>query len=87
MVARQRCSAWIDYTRVVTERGLTERQIVVRWVRTMLAVFLLLGLSFGTWLSRLPAVRDQLDASTLQMTVFGLCLATGSVVGLIRRMV
>lgn len=83
MVARQRCSAWIDYTRVVTERGLTERQIVVRWVRTMLAVFLLLGLSFGTWLSRLPAVRDQLDASTLQMTVFGLCLATGSVVGLI----
>lgn len=75
--------ALIHYTRVVTERGLTERQIVVRWVRTMLAVFLLLGLSFGTWLSRLPAVRDRLDASTLEMSVYGLCLAAGSVVGLV----
>ena len=56
---------------------------MLRWVRTMPAVFLLLGLSFGTWLSRLPAVRDLLDASTLQMTVFGLCLAAGSVVGLV----
>jgi len=73
----------IHYTRVVTERGLTERQIVVRWVRTMLAIFLLLGLSFGTWLSRLPAVRDRLDASTLEMSVYGLCLAAGSVVGLV----
>lgn len=60
-----------------------ERRQVLRWVRTMPAVFLLLGLSFGTWLSRLPAVRDLLDASTLQMTVFGLCLAAGSVVGLV----
>lgn len=56
---------------------------MVRWVRTMPAVFLLLGLSFGTWLSRLPAVRDRLDASTLEMSIYGLCLAAGSVIGLI----
>lgn len=48
----------------------------------MLAVFALLGLSFGTWLSRLPAVRDHLEASTLDMSVYGLCLAFGSLVGL-----
>ncbi|MGK0722637.1 MFS transporter [Leucobacter sp. W1478] len=67
----------------MTARSLSERQIVVRWVRTMLGIFLLLGLSFGTWLSRLPAVRDRLDASTLEMSIYGLCLAAGSVVGLV----
>lgn len=67
----------------MTKTGDTERQVVVRWVRTMLAIFLLLGLTFGSWLSRLPAVRDKLGASTLEMSVYGLCLAAGSVVGLV----
>ncbi len=57
--------------------------MIVRWVRTMPAIFLILGLSFGTWLSRLPAVRDQLGASTLEMSIYGLCLAAGSLIGLI----
>lgn len=48
----------------------------------MPAVFLLLGLSFGSWLSRLPSVRDALDASTLEMSFYGICLAGGSIIGL-----
>lgn len=54
----------------------------MRWVRTMPAVFLILGLSFGSWLSRLPSVRDALDASTLEMSFYGICLAGGSMIGL-----
>lgn len=61
----------------------TDRRLAIRWVNGVLVVFVLLGLGFGTWLSRLPAVRDRLDASTLEMSVFGLMLALGSVTGLV----
>lgn len=54
----------------------------MRWVRTVPVVFLIVGLGFGTWLSRLPAVRDHLDATATEMSVYGLCLALGSLVGL-----
>lgn len=53
-----------------------------RWANGILAIFFLLGLGFGSWLSRLPAVRDHLDASTLEMSAFGLVLAVGSLLGL-----
>lgn len=49
----------------------------------MLVIFVLIGFGFGSWLSRLPAVRDHLSASTFDMSVYGLCLALGSVVGLL----
>ncbi len=54
-----------------------------RWTGGVLVVFALLGVGFGSWLSRLPAVRDHLGASTLEMSVFGLTLALGSLAGLI----
>lgn len=54
-----------------------------RWTVGVLVVFALLGMGFGSWLSRLPAVRDHLGASTLEMSVFGLTLALGSLTGLI----
>ena len=54
-----------------------------RWTGSILLVFGLLGLGFGTWLGRIPAVRDHLGASTLEMSVFGLVLALGSVTGLV----
>jgi len=59
-----------------------ERAAVVRWVRTIPIVFLVVGLGFGTWLSRLPAVRDHLGASAVEMSIYGLCLAVGSLAGL-----
>ncbi len=67
----------------MTERAAFERALVVRWVRTVPVVFLVVGLGFGTWLSRLPAVRDHLDASATEMSVYGLCLAVGSLAGLV----
>lgn len=54
-----------------------------RWTAGIIIVFALLGTGFGSWLSRLPAVRDHLGASTLEMSVFGLMLALGSLTGLI----
>lgn len=49
----------------------------------MFAVFLLLGLGFGSWLSRIPAVRDHLDATPSQVSIIVLALALGSMVGLL----
>ena len=55
----------------------------VRWIRAILVIFFLMGFGFGTWLSRLPTLRDSLGASTLEMSIYGLCLAAGSLTGMI----
>ncbi|WP_336660200.1 MFS transporter [Leucobacter sp. USHLN153] len=49
----------------------------------MLVIFALLGVGFGSWLGRLPGLRDHLGASTLQMSWLGLALALGSLTGLV----
>lgn len=54
-----------------------------RWTLGVLVVFAAFGFGFGNWLSRLPAVRDHLDASTFEMSLIGLVLATGAVLGLV----
>ena len=41
------------------------------------------GFAFGNWLARLPAVRDHLGASTMQMSFIGLTIAVGAVAGLL----
>lgn len=53
------------------------------WTFGVLIVFTMFGFGFGNWLARIPAVRDHLGASTLQMSIIGLVLATGSVIGLV----
>lgn len=54
-----------------------------RWVRAIFVIFLVTGFSFGTWLSRLPSLRDALGASTVEMSLYGLCLAAGSIAGIL----
>lgn len=61
----------------------TEHLRVRRWSIATIAIFAILGVNLGTWLSRLPSVRDQLGASTFEMSVYGLALALGSVIGLL----
>ncbi len=53
------------------------------WIIAAFVMFAMLGLCFGTWISRLPSMRDRLDASTLEMSIYGLCLAMGSLTGLV----
>ncbi len=55
---------------------------VRRWLVGTAVNFSMLGFGFGVWLGRLPAVRDHLEATTLQMSLYGLCVAAGSLVGL-----
>lgn len=60
-----------------------ERRRLNAWVGGIFTVFGLLGFGFGSWLSRLPAVRDHLGATPSEIALIGLCLAIGSVTGLI----
>lgn len=62
--------------------ALTRRQIVA-WRNAVLVVFAACGLAMASWVARIPAVRDALDASTqtVGLLIFG--LAAGSIIGLL----
>lgn len=53
------------------------------WRNAIFTIFALSGLSLATWVSRLPAVRDELGIDTLQLGVLIFCMSAGSVVGLV----
>lgn len=61
--------------------GLTHRQLVT-WRNGIFAVFAVCGIGLASWMARIPAVKDALDATTAQMGVLVLGLAVGSVIGL-----
>ena len=48
----------------------------------MTAVFATSGFALSTWFSRVPAVRDNLHASTAQMSILLLGMSVGSIAGL-----
>ncbi|GMA94081.1 hypothetical protein GCM10025881_09050 [Pseudolysinimonas kribbensis] len=52
-----------------------------RWRTSVLVVFGLAGVGVASWLSRLPSVRDGLEATTLAMGVLALGISIGSVAG------
>lgn len=60
-----------------------DRKAVSRWANATLVVFTMVGFGFGTWLSRLPAVRDELGATTQEMSYLVLTLAIGTLAGLL----
>src|SRR3712207_6236963 len=61
---------------------LTRRQIVA-WRNAVFLMFALPGIAFASWASRVPAVRDELGASTDQVGLILSGLAIGSVLGLL----
>lgn len=62
--------------------GLSRRQIVA-WRNALFVVFALCGLGMASWMARTPAVKEALDASTADMGILILGLATGSILGLL----
>ncbi|MEC0305132.1 MFS transporter, partial [Terribacillus saccharophilus] len=54
-----------------------------KWKYALFILFSLPGLSFSTWISRTPDIRNTLEASTSLMgwIIFG--LACGSIIGLL----
>lgn len=53
------------------------------WRNAVLVAFALSGFAFGSWVSRIPGVRDLLGASTQEMGLLVLGVAVGSVGGLL----
>jgi fucose permease len=60
---------------------LTRRQVVM-WRNALFVIFGLSGLAVATWLGRVPAVRDVLGATTLEMGLLVTGLSVGSIVGI-----
>ncbi|GIZ98427.1 MFS transporter [Tsukamurella sp. TY48] len=56
---------------------------VLAWRNAVFVIFALSGLTFASYLGRLPQVRDDLGATTLQVSLLTFGLAVGSVVGLL----
>jgi len=53
------------------------------WRNALFVIFFLAGIGLASWVSRVPAVRDVLGASTLEMGVLIFGLAAGSIIGLL----
>lgn len=58
------------------------RRLLLRWRNALFVVFGLSGLAVATWLGRVPAVRDLLDATTFEMGLLVAGLSVGSIVGI-----
>ena len=65
-----------------TSGGTAVDPVLLRWRNAVFVIFWLCGFMFASWASRVPTVRDTLDASTSQMGLLILGLAVGSVLGL-----
>ena len=61
--------------------GLTRAQ-AYRWRNATFFVFALPGLGMASWISRVPAVRDALGASTAMMGLLIFGIAVGSIIGI-----
>ncbi|UJW30660.1 MFS transporter [Saccharothrix sp. AJ9571] len=55
---------------------------VRRWRAALFAMFLLTGITFASWVTRTPAIRDSVGASTAQMGVIIAGLSVGSLLGI-----
>jgi MFS family permease len=59
------------------------RQEVTSWRNSMFLIFGLSGLALSSWVARLPAMRDALGISTLEVGMLLFGVAVGSIVGLL----
>jgi fucose permease len=62
--------------------GLSRAQVVA-WRNAMFVIFALCGIGMASWVARLPATRDALAATTLEMGVLIFGLSLGSILGLL----
>lgn len=65
-----------------TVNSLSRREVVA-WRNALFVVFALCGIALASWVSRTPAIRDAVGASTWQMGLIVFGLSGGSMVGLI----
>ncbi|WP_227497047.1 MFS transporter [Planctomonas psychrotolerans] len=63
--------------------GRVTRREALGWRNAIFLIFFLSGIGLASWVSRVPAVRDELGASTSDMGVLLFGLAAGSILGLV----
>lgn len=56
---------------------------VHRWRRSLFMLFFVIGVAMASWITRTPAIRDRLSASTAEMGLILFGLAMGSMTGLL----
>jgi MFS family permease len=69
--------------RLVSTPAELTRKRVLAWRNAMFVIFALCGLGLASWVSRVPAVRDALGATTLEMGILIFGLALGAIFGLL----
>ena len=62
--------------------GLDRRQVIA-WRNAVFAIFLVMGIATGTWVSRMPAIRDGLDLRLDQVGILVFAVSVGSIGGLL----
>ncbi|WP_242582309.1 MFS transporter [Amycolatopsis sp. 195334CR] len=66
----------------MTARPMVATPEIRRWRAALFAMFLLTGITFASWVTRTPAIRDSVGASTAQMGVIIAGLSVGSLFGI-----
>ncbi|MBF4461032.1 MULTISPECIES: MFS transporter [unclassified Rathayibacter] len=61
--------------------ALTRAQLVA-WRNAVFTIFVLSGISIATWISRTPAIRDELQLTTAGVGLLILAMSIGAIVGL-----
>jgi MFS family permease len=59
------------------------RRGVLAWRNAVLAVFILNGFEFSSWVSRIPGVRDSLHLRDADVGLLLLCISAGAILGLV----
>ena len=59
------------------------RRELLHWRNAVFAIFLLSGLCVASWVSRVPAVRDDLQLNTAEVGLLIFGMSAGSVLGLV----
>ena len=72
-----------DNGQLATATPALTRAQVISWRNAVFVIFSLGGLGLSSWVSRTPAIRDSLHATTQQMGWIVFALAAGSIVGLV----
>ncbi|MCJ1696949.1 MFS transporter [Rathayibacter caricis] len=66
----------------MTSTSALSRRELVAWRNAVFTIFVLSGLSIATWVSRTPAIRDELQLSTSGVGLLILAMSIGAIVGL-----
>jgi len=67
----------------MTSAASLDRAQVIAWRNGLFVIFGLCGVALASWASRIPAVKQSLHASTSELGILILCVAIGSISGLI----